>query len=286
MPTRLATAGRRVALATSQVSPPPGDLALADALRRRGAHPTLPVWSAAGLDWSAFDVVVIRSCWDYHLRLDEFLAWLAAVDAASVRVVNAPDLVRWNARKTYLQELATRDIAVPDTEWLDDHDEVEVAALCAGRGWPEAVVKPVVSASAHGTERRTTGQVRGPALVQRFVPAVESEGEWSSIYLGGCHSHDVRKRPRRADFRVQAEYGGTVEILPAPRTVRAFSDRVLAALPSMPSLARVDVVQDGARPLLMEVEVIEPELYLDLVPGAADRAAAVILTVAGADCAV
>lgn len=270
--------GLRVALATSLADLPPGDAALLDALRQLGAHAAPAIWSSPEVDWPAFDLVAIRSCWDYHLRLDEFLAWIDALEAASVPVLNAPALVRWNARKTYLRELAARGLPVPETLWLDDADEVDVADVCAARGWESAVVKPVVSASAYRTERRRDGRVRGPVLVQAFQPAIEREGEWSVVYLGGQWSHDVRKRARASDFRVQHEHGGTAEVEAAPPPVRALAAHAVSCLPCPAIFARIDIVAEEDEARLMEVEVIEPELFLDLVPGAAVRAASVVLS--------
>lgn len=267
-----------VAVATSLAELPPGDLALLAALGRRGADAVPVVWSSPHVDWRGFDLVLIRSCWDYHLRLHEFLAWVEALEAAAVPVLNAPALVRWNARKTYLRELAARGLPVPDTLWLGDGEEADVEAVCAERGWASAVVKPVVSASAYRTERRREGRVRGPMLVQAFQRAIEHEGEWSVVYLGGQWSHDVRKRARASEFRVQREFGGSATVEPAPASVRALAARAVSALPHPAAFARIDIVDDGREPRLMEVEVIEPELFLDLVPGAADRAAQVAVS--------
>lgn len=250
-----------------------------DALGRKGARPAPVIWSAPDVDWRTYDLVVIRSCWDYHLRLDEFLAWVAALEAAGVSVVNPPALVRWNARKTYLRELDAIGLPVPETLWLDEGDTVDIAAVCRARGWESAVVKPVVSASAYRTARRRTGIARGPAMVQAFQAAILREGEWSVVFLGGRRSHDVRKRARASDFRVQHEHGGTVLVESAPAAVRALARRAVACLPAPAAFARIDIVADRDDVRLMEVEVIEPELFLDMVPGAADRAASVILKI-------
>lgn len=271
--------GPRVALATSLVDLPPGDAALLEALQRRGARAAPAIWSSSTVDWRTYDLVVIRSCWDYHLRLDQFLAWVAALDATGVPVVNPPALVRWNARKTYLRELEAIGLPVPETIWLDEGDTVDIAAMCRARGWERAVVKPVVSASAYRTARRRTGIARGPAMVQAFQPAILREGEWSVVFLAGVRSHDVRKRARASDFRVQHEHGGTAHVEAAPAAVHALASRAVSHLPAPAAFARIDIVADGDEARLMEVEVIEPELFLDMVPGAADHAASVLLRV-------
>jgi glutathione synthase/RimK-type ligase-like ATP-grasp enzyme len=266
-----------VALATSLDAAPPGDLALAQALRRREADVTVAVWSSTVVDWSRFDLVVIRSCWDYHLRLPDFLEWIASLVAAGVKVLNAPPIVRWNAPKTYLRAMAAHGIMMPETCWLAAGQSIDVGHLCRERGWSCAVVKPIVSATAYRTERRRDGRATGPAMVQAYQAVIEREGEWSVVYLGGVHSHDVRKRARADDFRVQSAFGGTVEVAAAPAAVVSFADAALSCVPGAVSLARVDVLHDGTQSWLMEVEAIEPELFLDLVPGAAARAASAIL---------
>ena len=271
--------GTRVALATSLADLPPSDAALLEALRRQGVRAAPAIWSSPDVGWAQYDLVVIRSCWDYHLRLEEFLAWVAALDAAGVSVVNPAALVHWNARKTYLRELDAIGLPVPETLWLDEGDTVDIAAECRAHGWESAVVKPVVSASAYCTARRRTGIARGPAMVQAFQAAILREGEWSVVFLGGRRSHDVRKRARASDFRVQYEHGGTVHVESAPAEVRTLADRTLGRLPCPAAFARIDIVADQDDVRLMEVEVIEPELFLDLVPGAADRAASVLLEI-------
>jgi glutathione synthase/RimK-type ligase-like ATP-grasp enzyme len=203
-------------------------------------------------------------------------------------------LLRWNAHKRYLRELEEEDIPVVPTAWL--HTRASIGALLRERGWSSAVVKPAVSASAHGTwrtaiERADEDQARvdeamvgGALLVQPFLEEVARDGEWSLLFFGGTFSHAVRKRPREGDFRVQHEFGGTAQQLRAPAALRRDAERVLAAAcrrlelePRDIAYARVDGVERDGRLLLMELECIEPQLYLALEPTAPERLAAVVL---------
>jgi hypothetical protein len=181
-------------------------------------------------------------------------------------------LIRWNADKRYLRTL--QGIEIPETVWLDsadDHCDIEV--LCHERGWPAAVVKPFISASAHRTEKRCDGLAHGPAMVQRFLPEISSLGEWSLLYFGGVYSHAVLKSPAQGDFRVQKEFGGTLAPAHPSRELRDFAEKALKAMPYRPTIARVDVLETQ---VLMELEAIEPEIFLDS-SDQANRAAAAIL---------
>jgi len=266
----------RIAIATSKNELPPSDQALAVALVEQGfdVHPV--IWSAAHQDWREFDAAVVRSCWDYHLRLEEFLAWIALLERNGVAVLNSPDLIRWNANKIYLAELADAGIATPDTIFVAPGMELDLASVCASRGWTSAVVKPMISASAYCTERISSGQVRGPAMVQQYITAIEAEGEWSLVYFNGQFSHAVIKKPREGDFRVQNNFGGTVRVAEPAGESLVFAEAVLSRLAWPAVFARVDMVAEGPSIQLMELEVIEPELFLDLVPGSSRRLALAI----------
>lgn len=262
-----------VAIATSEGALPPGETLLIEALAEIGVNAAPAVWSSAEVDWSKFSAVVIRTCWDYHLRVEEFLAWIESLEEKDVLVVNYPGLIRWNIEKTYLTEFEAQGVTIPETVWLKAGESADVADLCAVRGWREAVVKPIVSASAYGTKRRSSGVVCGPMMVQRYLSAIESEGEWSLIYFADQFSHAVRKRPQAADFRVQKEHGGSVEAATPGPDLLLFAASALRALPLPATFARVDLVEQQGKIYLMEMEVIEPELFLNSAEGSARRLA-------------
>src|SRR5262249_54405021 len=149
----VATVGHRVALATYDRAPDlaADDLLLADALERAGIHPVAAVWSDRSIDWRAFDGVVLRSCWDYHRRHAEFMAWLDTLDGAGRRVWNSTPMVRWNSDKRYLIDLARRGVSTVPTRIVARGSSVPVLEAAHAEGWTRFVVKPAVSASAYET---------------------------------------------------------------------------------------------------------------------------------------
>ena len=283
--------GRRVALATYAQLPQlaPDDRPLVPALAALGIAAEPVVWDNRAAGWNGFDAVVVRSCWDYHLRVGRFLDWLAAVESQGVPVINPSTLLRWNADKRYLLDLAARGISIVPTRVVAHGDRVTLAQLLDQLGIEQAVVKPAVSASAHATWRTSrlaaeTDENRfralvaaGDVLVQPLVREVAEAGEWSLICFGGEASHAVLKRPAPGDWRVQGELGGTAEIREAPASLLESAGRVLAAARAEAcTYARVDGCLVDGRFTLMELELIEPQLYLGLEPHAAGRFARAI----------
>lgn len=269
----------RLAIAThapgAGAAAPEGDRLLRGALEARGHAVAQLVWSDPSAPWSSHDAVVVRSTWDYHLRPAEFLAWLDRLEASGTPTVNSTRLLRWNHDKRYLRGLAEGGVALPDTAWLEEGERVELGEVRAARGWEVAVVKPVVSAGAHGTVLARSGALEGPAMIQALLPEIRTAGEWSLVFLGGAFSHAVQKRPAPGDFRVQPTHGGTCRRAAPPAALLALAHRALALALEPPPLARVDVVETARGPVLMELEVIEPELFLG--PEEARRAAEAVL---------
>ena len=244
-------------------------------LQRLGVVAVPAVWDSA-VDWGRFDQVILRSCWDYHLRADEFLQWIGQLERSGVPLCNSASLVRWNADKRYLLQLEAKGVRLPETVWIGENEEASVQGILASQGWDCAVVKPTVSASAHRLKRVIKGEplvrVKGPAMVQQFIPEVLAPGEWSLVFIDGEFSHAVIKRPRLGDFRVQSQFGGKARLgQPKPDTVAAAA-AIVDALPEKPLYARVDGTEDERGFVLMELELIEPVLFLGL-GGASDRLA-------------
>lgn len=234
----------------------------------------------------AADPVVLRSTWDYHRLPTMFAAWLAAMADSGRVLLNPADVVRGNIDKIYLQGLAAAGIAIPKTRWLDTPDAAGLAAILREEQWRQAVIKPRIGATAHGTfliaedaipsdDDLAPGRASG-ALVQEFIPEIHDRGEVSMVYAGGQFSHAVVKRGQDGDFRVQKDFGGVAEAMAPSAALLAFGQSVMAHVPESCAYARVDVVESARGPVLMELELIEPELYFGLAPGAAERMARVI----------
>ncbi|MFL5619314.1 MAG: RimK family alpha-L-glutamate ligase [Gemmatimonadaceae bacterium] len=268
------------------------DRLLAAALSARGVSVRAVPWSDPATRWSAFDAVVVRSCWDYFRRPGEFHTWLDRLEAERSRVHNDVPILRWNADKAYLRDLDAGGVPVIPTRWLGGGSAVSLGELRRDTGWTELVVKPNVSGGGHRTWRsipdaEASDDARlaemidaGAVMVQPLVREIARDGEWSLVFFAGAYSHAVVKRPRSGDFRVQSEHGGTFESAEPGASVIAAAERAIAAIPlgeSAPLYARVDgCVVDGGL-LLMELEVLEPELFLRSAAAAAGRLADALL---------
>jgi glutathione synthase/RimK-type ligase-like ATP-grasp enzyme len=263
------------------------DRLVARALEELGVEVREYPWNDPAQDLRGVDALVLRSNWDYHFAPDHFLAWLARLEATRASVWNPPALVRWNLSKRYLLDLAASGVPVVPTVILDD-SPAQLPRLLAERGWSAAVVKPLVSASAHDTVLVPSaeaaavsaaidrGALRRPLMVQPFVEEIRSRGEWSLVFIDGAFTHAVIKRPAPDDFRVQPRHGGqAVGAAPPPLVVES-AERALAALPLPPLYARIDGVEVGHEFQVMEVELNEPGLYFTHAPAAAARLATAI----------
>jgi glutathione synthase/RimK-type ligase-like ATP-grasp enzyme len=253
-----------VALVTCAAHPrlSPDDRLLLPALAAAGFDAVPRQWDAAGESWEEHAAVVVRSCWDYHLRPAEFHTWLDRLELAGARVLNAVPTLRWNADKRYLRDLEGAGLEVVPTAWVGEGPDATLAELVEERDWRHVVVKPVVSATAYETwrvgpvvtpedERRFHRLTRRRAvMVQPYLESIE-QGELSLVFLADRFSHAVLKRPQPGDFRVQTDFGGTVEpVRPAPGVVDD-ARRVLAAAPGRCLYARVDGCLVGGRTLTL-----------------------------------
>lgn len=280
----------RIALVTSSAIPDltPSDRVLAAALRDRGLGADPAVWSDPAVEWAAYDLVVVRSPWDYFLRIDEFLAWIDRLEHAGARLANAPGVLRWNTHKRYLAELAERGAPLPPSLWLECGAAPDLGREAEERGWSRVVVKPAVSGGAHDTwvadlpltaaqrARAAAMLVRGDVLVQPFLDAVPRDGEVSFVFVEGEFTHAVRKRAADGDFRVQIEHGGSVAPEPVTDAQVRAAAAVLALAPEPTLYARVDAVVSANQFLIMELELVEPDLFLDASPEAAATLAAAV----------
>lgn len=242
------------------------------------------------MDWSRFDSIIVRSTWDYHHHSGEFRRWIDQLEPVAAPVWNPPVVLRWNMEKTYLRDLERAGVPTVPTEWLTKGANHDLGALLAGRGWLDAVVKPVISAAAtrtwrvsHDTARDVDAQLSesldaGDVMVQQFMPEIQTRGEWSLMFIDGEFSHAVRKTPTDGDFRVQTHFGGSsVTDEPNAEVLRA-ARRVLDAAPAPWLYARVDGIETGAGFVLLELEMLEPALFLSHATSAAARFADAIVS--------
>ncbi|TVR59794.1 MAG: hypothetical protein EA422_14670 [Gemmatimonadales bacterium] len=257
------------------------DALLQAALDRLGLSSQRVDWADPAVDWTRFGCAVFRTTWDYFDRIGQFRTWLDSVEGAT-RLLNPASLVRWNMDKHYLGELAGKGVPVVPSRFVEAGDDTPLARLLEETGWTEAVIKPCISGAARLTFRvnRATAEevdehlkaarTTEAFLLQPFQESVLHSGEVTLVVMDGQVTHGVRKRARPGDFRVQDDHGGTVHPhTPSPREVEVALG-AFAACPSPPAYGRVDLVGDNQGGLaVMELEIIEPELWLRFHPPAA-----------------
>jgi glutathione synthase/RimK-type ligase-like ATP-grasp enzyme len=251
-----------------------------DALAMLDVRTDALCWDDPSVEWQRYDAIVLRSTWDYYLRFAEFVAWVDRLESVNARLWNPPRMVRGNLDKRYLTELRHPHLAPPPSAFFVRGARIDLAALLEARGWTEAVIKPTVSADGFSTERTSRATAfddqslveamveRSDIVIQRLVPDIRTNGELSLMFFGGRFSHAVNKRPTHEEFRVQERLGGTIAPAIAPaRLVRHATD--LVATSAADSLyARIDVVVAEGRFVLMELELVEPSLFLAHSPAA------------------
>ncbi len=231
-------------------------------------------WTDAG-DLSGFDLILPLIAWGYPRDVPCWYAALDAWEGQGLPIANSVATLRWNTDKDYLLELEASGVAIVPT--IESHcliaDELEAAR--AHFGVDELVIKPSISAGADGTYRLRPGQpipfdvLEREMLIQPMMPAIAAEGEYSLFLFGGRFSHAILKRPAAGDFRVQAQFGGREVSVDPPQSALALAVAALAYVPAPTLYARVDVVRDaGGDFRLMELELIEPSLFLGFAPDA------------------
>src|SRR5260221_469134 len=257
-------------------------------LAAAGVETEIIDWRSSAFDFRQFDLLVLRSCWDYHLRGDEFTEWLRSV-AREVPVLNDVPTVLWNHSKFYLRELERQGIEIAPTVFNAGGAAIGAEERSNFKNWPKVVVKPAVSASAHktwlldGAALPTDAELArqmggGPFLIQQFIPEIQTHGEISFIYIDGIFSHAVLKRPAAGDFRVQQEHGGLAETFTPPAGLLYQANHIASTVPQVRDslYCRIDAVARDGKVVLMELELIEPELFLGLAEGAPERFAEAI----------
>lgn len=274
----------RVVIATCEPLPKfdPEHAPLAEALALHDVQTEVVPWDREGYDWHGADLVVIRSTWDYHQRRDEFLRW-----AQSVRNLWNPfEAIRWNSHKGYLEELRAQGVPTVPTFWVKQGDRVDLREFFSDAPWTEAVAKPAVSAGAENTIRfRRDQQATAEAhvtkvsascdvMLQPYLPSVEAYGERSFVYFGGQFSHAVRRPPMLGAQRPDELAVESSTPVPATRGELQLCAEILTKVPWPLLYARVDLapMPDGSQ-VLMELELIEPSLFLRHGPSAAERLA-------------
>ncbi|MEL7472388.1 MAG: hypothetical protein AAGK04_03655 [Planctomycetota bacterium] len=245
------------------------------AIRSAGHEPVMIPWDDPSADPTGLDVMAFRSCWNYHERCDDFLAWVDRAGAIAP-ILNAPRIARWNAHKRYLLELQSSGVPIVPTELIQRGQPAALPAAAEFQGG--LVVKPAIGAGSVGARRFDAGQrdeaarylaelsAHHDALVQPLIEGFSDPGERSIVWIDGDYTHAILKRPRFA-----GEHEAVRADEPPTREELELAEAALAMAPERPAYARIDVVRDGrGRTVLSELELLEPSLFFKHGPHALD----------------
>ena len=251
---------------------------LLEELQKQEINAGALAWDDPKVDWSGVKMAIISSTWNYQQQPDAFISWLVRVQQTNCQIVNDPALLQWNVNKQYLLQLEQEGISIPKTHILQSTKEIFDPKWVAKFGSAGVVIKPCISASAEGTrliknfsefiQQEHPADLRDnrSVLLQPFLKSIQEYGERSLIFIEGIYSHAFNKTPAKGDFRVQREFGGTQELFQPTKEEMNFAERVInkiSQLQAQPVYARVDICHDNQNQLvLMELEMIEPELWL------------------------
>jgi hypothetical protein len=231
-------------------------------------------WTDKNADYSKFDLTVIRTCWDYFLKYDEFVKWLKFLQEQNVNLLNSLKTVNENRHKYYLKDLQTKGIKILDTVFINKNSSPDLAEIFLKEKWNKAVVKPAVSGGAYNTHLISNENIaeggkilddlltKSDVLLQKFAPEINSAGEWSLIFFDKKYSHSVLKLPGENDFRVQFKHGGSYILKEAPKEIVNQAASIIDSIEEDLLYARVDGIAVNGEFRLMELELIEPDLFL------------------------
>ncbi len=274
----------KIAILTCEKCPElaPRDKHLLPLFEQRNIRADVIIWSDPAIEWSAYDGLLFRSVWDYHLRPEEFNNWLNRLAELNIKTLNLVETIRHNQHKFYLKELENKGIEIIPTVFIDKTEALDLSVINS-RNWQRAVIKPAVSASSYLTtlfdisDRQKIESEYQPVAAQRdlllqpFMTEIKETGELSLVFFNRKYSHAVIKRAVQGDFRVQAEFGGEHQVFNPEKEVIETAEKILSLIPGPLLYARVDGLLKNGRFVLMELELLEPDLYFDAQPDASDR---------------
>ena len=252
-------------------------------LTEKGLSVTFQIWDDPTVDWTQFDLIILKSPWDYFDKIDAFYAWLDKLEQLNCQVLNPVKTVRWNADKRYLQDVAEKGLKIVPTCWLEMGQLFNAEEAFAALGPEKIIIKPSVSGGAKNTFALTREDAINSTesinallqeeafLVQPFVEEIKTKGEWSFLFFNGQYSHTILKNAKPGDFRVQHFFGGTIQTPEPPAALLEAAHNIIDHFAQDCLYARVDGVEINGELHLMELELIEPFLFLGMSEGAMER---------------
>lgn len=245
-------------------------------------------WDDPIFDWTSTKYIIFRTTWDYFDRFEEFSRWLEKVSSQTI-LVNSKDLIYWNLDKKYLFELHEKGISIPPTIYLNRGEARSLSEIASETNWKRFILKPSVSGAARHTYKIEADQIEmfehqfselitnENMMLQEYQEQIATKGEVSYMLFGGKFSHAILKKAKPGDFRVQDDFGGSIEKYTPSETEIQFAENALSKCPELPIYARVDVFWNNDNQLVLgELELIEPELWFRMHPDSAKQCAEVL----------
>lgn len=247
------------------------DQTLIPLFEQRGVKAEAAIWNDPTIDWKKYDALVIRNTWDYYTQSDAFITWLKKIRDSKIPMLNPADVVLQNIHKFYLRDFEKNGVRIIPTIF-SDHNAPTTLDLLQQKEWTTIVIKPAISAGSYQTKTFEVSELTPSSLakllsdndwlIQPFLPEI-GQGELSMIFFNGKFSHAVIKKPKDGDFRVQRQYGGKYELFDPSKYLRSTAEKIISQVQQKLLYARVDGVMINNEFHLMELELIEPDLYFE-----------------------
>ncbi len=232
------------------------------------------VWNDPSVNWTDYNYLIFRTVWDYFEFPKEFETWLNDLENQNVKTLNPLPIIKRNQHKFYLQDLERQGIDIIPTVFIPKNTRLDLSFLI-NNNWEKAVIKPAISGGAYLTRLFSQSEIEeieieyasfaleNDLLVQPFMPEIQEIGELSILFFQGKYSHTILKKPKNGDFRVQSQFGGQYQAIEPDAAVLATAEYIIQTFGGDLLYARVDGILKDGKFLLMELELIEPDLYFD-----------------------
>ena len=250
------------------------DAILLQFLQNKGLSITQEIWDDPAVNWQNYDVAILKSPWDYFDKIEEFYKWLHKIKDLKLRLLNPVDIVKWNADKHYLKDIADAGLPVIPTQFIEKGETPSLAGFFKIFETRKLVIKPTISGGSKNTFKFTEDDLNELSpkiarfleeegfMVQPFLPEIEKEGEWSFLFFNGKFSHSLLKKAKPGDFRVQHYLGGSIHNVEVPDHLLKSAEKYVKQFAKGCLYARVDGLEVNGQFTLMELELIEPFLFL------------------------
>lgn len=259
------------------------DNLLIDPFKKHGFKPLAVPWDKRDVSWENFDLVILRSCWNYHTRIPEFHDWLNKLESLKVNLWNPVNVIRWNMNKKYLLDLEKKGVPIIPTLLFNKEAIKDIRQLIDKKRWKEVVIKPAIGASAYKILKVNSRQIDSQLpymekvlqeteiIIQPFMEEVITMGEFSFVFINKKYSHAVLKKPKKDEFRSQIEFGGTELAVKPPPQLISQTQQAIDKIKSSLLYTRIDGLNIDGKLQIMEMELIEPDLFFKTNKNAVEK---------------